>query len=560
MLWQALSAARDIGRVQDIASVLIRYGFGDVVQRVGMAGALERAGKVLHWKEGEELAQLKPPARLRRVLEELGPTFVKLGQVLATRVDLFGPEWLAELSKLQDHAPAVPWDPIEAQLTEDLGAPPDEVFERVEREPLAAASLAQVHRAWLEDGTCVVLKVRRPGIRPVIEADLRLLRRLAEVIESEASDLSHYRPRLLVRQFSQSLRRELDFAAECRNAERIAANLEEDAGIVVPEIYWEWSGERLNVQSCLEGIPGRDYEGVHKAGLDPHLIAARGTRGILLMILEHGFFHADPHPGNIMYLPDNRIGLLDFGMVGRLSDERRHEVAELLHGLVARDPDAASRILVDWSEESNIDEARLRDDVAEFIDHYHGVPLERLELADMIGEITSVLRHHHLVLPPDLVLMFKAFITLEGMGRSLDPDFDMAGEAAPVIGDVLRRHYAPLNVARRLQKGLSQTLRLLGGLPDDLSRLLRSARKGRIEVHVDIKALKDVSQRLDRAASRLTLGVVTAALIIGSAIVLNVQGEREAFGLPLFGLIGFIGAALGGIWLLLSIWRSGRDE
>jgi len=559
MLWQALSAARDIGRMQDIASVLIRYGFGDVVQRIGMAKALERAGKVLHWKEGEELAQLKPPARVRRVLEELGPTFVKLGQVLATRVDLFGPEWLAEFGKLQDHAPAVSWERIETQLTEDLGAPPDEVFERVEREPLAAASLAQVHRAWLEDGACVVLKVRRPGIRPVIEADLRLLKRLAEVIESEAGDLSHYRPRLLVRQFSQSLRRELDFAAECRNAERIAASLEADSGIVVPDIYWEWSGERLNVQSCLEGIPGRDYEGVHKAGLDPHRIAARGTRGILLMILEHGFFHADPHPGNILYLPENRIGLLDFGMVGRLSDDRRHEVAELLHGLVARDPDAAARILIDWGEDTDVDEERLLDDVAEFIDHYHGVPLEQLDLSAMIGEITAVLRHHHLVLPADLVLMFKAFITMEGMGRSLDPDFDMAGEAAPVLESVLRRHYSPLNVARRMQDGLIQTLRLLGGLPDDLSRLLRRARRGRIEVHVDIKELHEVSLRVDKAASRLTLGIVTAALIIGSAIVLNVQSGDQAFGLPLLGLLGFIGAAIGGVWLLISIWRSGRE-
>lgn len=561
MLWQALSAARDLGRMQDIASVLIRYGFGDVVQRIGMAGALERAGKVLHWKEGEELAQLKPPARIRRVLEELGPTFVKLGQVLATRVDLFGPEWLAEFGKLQDHAPPVAWEEIEAQLTEDLGAPPEQVFARVDREPLAAASLAQVHRAALEDGTEVILKVRRPGIRPVVEADLRLLGRLAEIIESEATDLKQYRPRLLVRQFSQSLRRELDFAAECRNAERIAGELDAACGVVVPEIHWPFSGERLNVQDYLEGIAGRDVDALDDAGLDRREIARRGTHAILIMILENGFFHADPHPGNVLYLPGNRIGLLDFGMVGRLSPERRHEVAELLHGLVTRDADTSARILLDWSEDGNVDEDRLRDDVAEFIDHYHGVPLEQLDISAMIGEITSVLRHHQLVLPADLALMFKAFITLEGMGRSVDPEFDMAGEAAPVIEDVLRQHYSPVNVARRMQKSMGQTMRLLGSLPGDLSRLLRSARRGRIEVHVEINSLREVGNRLDRAASRLTLGVVTAALIIGSAIVLNVQqGEHQAFGLPLFGLIGFIGAALGGVWLLVSIWRSGRDD
>ncbi len=560
MLWQALSAARDLGRMQDIASVLIRYGFGDVVQRIGMAGALERAGKVLHWKEAEELARLRPPARARRVLEELGPTFVKLGQVLATRVDLFGPEWLEEFGKLQDHAPPVDWSEIEALLIEDLEGSPDEVFAEIDREPLAAASLAQVHRASLHDGTQVVLKVRRPGIRPTVEADLRLLKRLAEIIESEAPDLSHYRPRLLVRQFSNSLLRELDFAAECRNAERISNALEEDSGVVIPGVHWEWCGERLNVQDFIDGIPGRDLDAVDKAGIDRHEIAVRGTRAILRMILEEGFFHADPHPGNVLYLPDSRIALLDFGMVGRLSEDRRHQVAELLYGLVSQDVELVSRILIDWSEESEVNEERLHDDVVEFIDHYHGVPLKQLNVSSMIVEITAVLRNHHLVLPADLVLMLKAFITLEGMGRSLDPEFDMAGEAAPVIEEVIRRHYSLPNVTRRMQSGLTEVLKVLGTLPSDFSRLLKMARHGRIEVHVDVTDLKEVGNRLDRAASRLTLGVVTAALIIGSAIVLNVQGDREALGLPLFGLLGFIGAALGGIWLLFSIWRSGRDD
>ena len=560
MLWQALSAARDLGRVQDIAAVLVRYGFGDLVRRIGMAGALERAGKVLHWSRVEELARLKPPERIRRILEELGPTFVKLGQVLATRVDLFGPEWLAEFQKLQDRAPAVDWADIERQLSEDLGAPPEQVFAWVDSEPLAAASLGQVHRARLQDGSDVVLKVRRPGIRPVVEADLRLLDRLADIIESEVDELKRYRPRLLVRQFSSALRRELDFAAECRNAERIARDFADDNALVVPGVHWPWCGERLNVQDFLDGISGRDLEAVTRAGLDPQLIARNGTRIILEMILEHGFFHADPHPGNVKYLSDNRIGLMDFGMVGHLTEARRREVAELLYGLVSRDPDLVATTLIDWSESEDTISDRLRADIAEFIEHYHGVPLEALDMGQMIGEITRVLRRHQLVLPADLVLMLKAFITMEGMGRSLDPDFDMAGEAAPIVEGVLKSHYSAVNVAKRVQQGMSETLKVLGSLPSDLSRLMRAIRRGRIEVHLDVRSLKEVGNKLDRAASRLTLGVVTAALIIGSAIVLNVQSEREAFGLPLFGLLGFIGAALGGVWLLFSIWRSGRDD
>ncbi len=558
MLWQALGAARDIGRMQDIASILIRYGFGDVVQRIGLAGALQRAGKALHWKEGEELARLRPPERVRRVLEELGPTFVKLGQVLATRVDLFGPEWLVEFGRLQDHAPKVPWEEIERQLIEDLGAAPEEVFSRLQREPLAAASLAQVHRAWLDDGSKVVLKVRRPGIRRVVEADLRLLQRLAEVVESEATELRQYRPRQLVRQFTRSMRRELDFAAECRNAERIADELEADSGVVIPKVYWEWTGERLNVQECLEGLPGNSPpEALDEAGLDRALLARRGIRAVLLMILRHGFFHADPHPGNIYYLSGNRIGLIDFGMVGRLSEQRRFEVAELLHGLASRDAELTARILMEWSEHSRLNEDRLREDVTEFIDHFHGIALEDLEISAMIGEITGILRRHDLLLPADLVLMFKAFITLEGMGRSLDPSFDMAGAARPVLEELLNEHYSAPMISRRMGKSLRQMLRLIGSLPDDLSRLLRRARRGSIDVHIDIKELHEVSMRLDRAASRLTLGVVTSALIIGSAIVLNVDGEGS--GLSAFGMMGFIGAAIGGVWLLFSIWRSGRE-
>jgi ubiquinone biosynthesis protein len=560
MLWQALNAARDLGRMQQIASVLIRYGFGDVVQRIGLAGALERAGRVLHWKRVEELATLRPPQRVRRVLEDLGPTFVKLGQVLATRVDLFGPEWLEEFSRLQDHVPPVDWEEIAEQLSEDLGAAPETLFAAIDHQPLASASLAQVHRARCLDGREIVLKVRRPGIRPIVEADLRLLQRLAEIIESEAPDFAHYRPRMLVHQFSQALRRELDFAGECRNAERVAADLGEDNVITVPKVIWDYCGERLNAQEYIDGINARDLNAVVAAGLDRKLLARRGARGMLRMILEHGFFHADPHPGNLKFLPDNRIVLLDFGMVGRLSQQRRREVAELLQGLASRDADSVTNTLVVWTDDLGVDVDRLQDDVSEFIDHYHGVALEQLDLRAMIGELTSILRTHGLVLPGDLVLMLKAMLTLEGLGRTLDPDFDMAAEAEPVLRQVLWAYYSPENLARRMQRSLFDSARALSRLPEDLSRLLRSARRGRLEVHIDVKSLQEVSSRLDRAASRLTLGIVTAALIIGSAIVINVDSKPSVFGLPALGVLGFVGAVAGGLWLLVSIWRSGRDD
>ena len=554
MLWEALGAARDLGRVHQIAAVLVRYGFGGLVQRVGMAGALERAGKALHWREPEDLARLEPAARVRRALEELGPTFVKLGQILATRGDLFPPEWIAEFGKLQDAAPALPFAELRAQLVEDLGEAPEAVFAELDPEPLAAASLAQVHRARLADGTAVVLKVRRPGIRPVIEADLRLLDRLAEIIEKEAPELARYRPREVIRQFAHSLRRELDFSAEGRNAERIARLFADTPAIVVPRIHWQWTGERLNVQDFIDGIPGRQAAALPD-GFDRRLLARQGADAVLRMILKAGFFHADPHQGNVFYLPGNRIAFIDFGMVGRLSEARRFEVATLMHGLVGRDARKVADVLLDWSADSSGDAEALRSEIEAFVDEYHGVALKQLDLGALLADVVAILREHGLALPPDLAMMIKAFITLEGMGRQLDPDFDIAGEAAPFLREVLLAHLAPRAIARRGWEALAGGLQMLAGLPQDIGRLLRAARRGKVQLEVDVPALKAFGDQLDRAASRLTMAIVTAALIVGSSIVMTVD---RGGGVATLGLLGFVGAVVCGLWVLVSVWRGGR--
>ena len=558
MLWQAISAVRDLGRLHDIAAVLIRYGFGDLVRRTGLAGVLERTGRALHWHVSDELARLEPPARVRRVLEELGPSFVKLGQILSTRVDLFSPEWITEFSKLQDSAIALPFSELRAQLTEDLGEPPENIFPRLETQALAAASLAQVHRAWLSDGTPVVLKIRRPGIRPLVEADLRLLKRLAEIVESEAPDLRRYRPKEVVRQFALSLRRELDFSAEGRSAERIAANFEAQYDIVIPRIYWEWTCERLNVQDYIDGIPGRDTAALDASGLDRVLLAQRGSDAVLKMILEDGFFHADLHPGNIYFLPDNQIAFIDFGMVGRISEERRYQIAILLHGLVSHDAEIVSEILLDWSDNTDADSSVLQNEIDAFVDQYHGVQLRKIDIARMLSELLAILRDHGLTLPPDLALLIKAFITLEGLGRQLNPAFDMMKSSSPMIKQAMKAHTAPDALAKRGWRALLDSVSLITSLPKDLSRLLRIARRGKIQLQVELLPLKHFSDKIDRAASRLALSVITAALIIGSAIVHNAESNSSS-GLSTLGLLGFIAAASGGVWVLISIWRSGKD-
>ena len=312
MLWEMLNAARDLGRLQDIAVVMIRYGFGGFVRKLGFGAVLEQAGRVLHWHEIEDYSKLTTPQRFRRALEDLGPTFIKLGQILATRVDLFPAEYIAEFEKLQDEAPPVPFTELLPQIEEDIGGRIEDNFLSVETEPLAAASIAQVHRAVLYDGAQVVLKIRRPGLHKIIEADLRLLQRIADILESESLEVRRFHPREVLRQFNQSLRRELDFAAECRNAERAAASLAENPYIVIPKVYWQWTGERLNVQEFIKGIHGRDLEGIEQAGLDRKLLADRGSAAVIQMIMEHGFFHADPHPGNVFLSTWQPAGLHRF--------------------------------------------------------------------------------------------------------------------------------------------------------------------------------------------------------------------------------------------------------
>jgi ubiquinone biosynthesis protein len=549
MLRGLAETARDLGRVQEIGAVLLRYGFGDLVRRLGIA---------LHWKEAAQSAALNAPESARRALQDLGPTFVKLGQILATRVDLFAPEWIAELEKLQDRAPASPYPEVRAQLCDDLGGPPESVFAAFDAQPIAAGSIAQVHRARLADGTDVAVKVRRPGIVPVVEADLRLLARLAEMLETRFPELARFRPREVVRQFAGTLRRELDLATECRNAERVAASFRDRPEIVVPKVYWDWTSERVNVQQYIDGTPSRDPEALAAAGLDRAVLAHRGAQAMLKMVLEDGFFHADPHPGNVFYLPGNRVAFIDFGMAGHLSERRRDELVRLLDGLVGRDAEGVVDILLEWAGAAQVDSEKLAADVDAFIDRYHGLPLQDLRMGAMLADMTTLLREHRLALPPDLALVLKACVTLETYGRELDPQFDMVGEAAPFLQAATLERFGPARLAKRGWRASRILLDTLADLPRDLRELVRSARNGQLQVHVDLTTLYRFGQQLDGAANRLAIGIVTAAFIVGSAIVMTVEGGPTLLGLPLFGLLGFLGAAVAGAWLLISILRSGR--
>lgn len=553
MLLETLGVARDFGRIHEISSILIRYGFGDMVRRLGVASIIESAGHILKWKEVEDLTQISPPVRVRRALEEMGPTFVKLGQILATRADLFSPEWLTEFKKLQDQVQSVSYQKLIAQVEEDLGARPEEIFAEFQQQPLAAASISQVYKARLQDGRWVIVKIRRPGIRSIVEADLRLLAQLAEIADQEIKAIQRYRPKEIVHQFTLSMRRELDLAAECRNAERMMNNFVNNPNIIFPKVYWQWTSERINVQEFIDGIHGYDITAIEKAGLDRKLLAKRGVEAILKMILEDGFFHADPHPGNCFYLTENRIAFIDFGMVGRLSEDRRDQVLNLLRGLTEKNSARVVKVLLQWSAKSSshdIDSFTL--DIDDFIDQYHDLPLKELKITELLNRLTTLLRDHQLNLPPDLTLLIKAFITLDGLGRQLDPDFNLVKVAAPLVQRIFLQRYSPEALLKRGKGNLQGLAELLTDLPGDLHQLLETMRHGAIAVKIDVNKPSWLSKELDRSVNRLSVSLVTSALIVGSSIVTTTQGSSSS----VFGLMGFIGAFIGGIWLLLSIFRS----
>ena len=553
--------SRELPRLREISSVLVRHGLGDLVRRAGIATLLERAGQVLQWGEASELAHLEPQQRAKLAFEQLGPTFVKLGQILSTREDLLPPAWTTELARLHSQVASVPFDDLLPQVEQALGRSPFEVFDNLEREPYAAASIAQIHRAKLASGTPVILKIRRPGIEAKIDADLRILGHLAHLVEREIPEVRRYQPVQVIGQLRASLERELDLAVEARNTERFARNFADDLDILVPRVYWEWTSSAMNVQEHIEGIRGNDLAAIDNAGLDRKELAARGADAVLKMILVDGFFHADPHPGNVIYLPGNRIALIDFGMVGRLSPVRRRQVVDLLAGLARRDEETMLEVLLDWRGDDVVDEARLATDLGELAFDYVDLPLKDLKIGVLLRRVSAILREHSIVLPVDLTLLFKALISLEGLGRQYDPEFRLIERIKPFLDRAMRDRFQPAEAARRAQVTLSDFLGLVTSMPRDLARLVKDARHGRMRVDLDLKRLDSFGDRLDSAIDRATIGIMTASLVIGSSIVMTVAEGPTLFGVPLltfFGLFGYLIAFVNSLWIILSIWRYRR--
>ncbi len=546
----------DLARLREIGAILARYGLSEFMQRLRLGNK--------HWqdKQADEAAQkhryLSTPQRFRRAFEELGPTFIKLGQVLSTRVDIFGSEWTEEFEHLQSNVRPIATDDIRPLIQAQLQQPLDEVFRHIDPQPIGSASIAQVHRAVLVSGEVVAVKIKRPGIDETMAADLRILTHIAQLIESEIPETRRYRPLQMVQYFARSLAKETDLSVEMRYLQRFGRAYEKHAFIHIPKVYAAYSNRQLLVQEFIDDSLLKDLDPAALPAAERRLLATRITDALLGMILQHGFFHADPHPGNIFVGPQGRISLIDFGLVGNLSATRRREIIALINALMQRDPFAMQYVLSNWAQGELPDENLLGSDVLEMLLNYEHTAMKDLRISQVIHDITHIMRTHELTLPGDLVMLFKALITLEGVVKRLDGDFELLEHAKPIVQSIMRHRLEPRHLWRKGRMHTQMMAQVADEMPQNILRLSRRIQKGQFSVNLDIKRLEQLNHQLDRITNRLTMGIVTAALIVGSSIVMNIDAGPKIFGLPFFGLIGYLLAFANSLWVIWSIWRSGR--
>jgi ubiquinone biosynthesis protein len=551
---------RHIRRYGQIAEVLTRHGFGAIVAQLGL-------GRYLNLPQ--RLVSREPPPtgvtaaqHLRLALEELGSTFVKLGQILSTRPDLFPPSFIDELSKLQDEVPPGPWEPIQALVEEELGAPLGEFFMALDPTPIAAASLAQVYAALLHDGKEVVVKVQRPGIERVVNTDLEIIQDLARLAQERTSLGEVYDLVDLADEFSAALRAELDYRREGRNADRFRTNFAGESHLYVPQVYWDFSTRCVLVLERISGIKISDVAALEAAGYDRHRIAATAAQFIIKQVLEDGFFHADPHPGNLVIMPGEVIGVMDFGTAGYLTAEDRANLVPLYAAIIQID---AVRV-VDQLERIGIadprwaDRAGLQRDLRRLLQKYQGVSLKDVSVSEVLGEIEPIIYEHRLRVPPDYWLLIKTLVIMEGVGKGLDPDFDVYEFSGPYVRRFLLRQLLPSAWGPPVLRGATAWSDLLSGFPRQTSRILNQVEQGNLRFQVRAPMTRRTARHWNQIANRVILGVVLAALIIALALLVPTLNLAWPWGIQTwFIVLGFVAMCVVGVWLGLWILRSNSN-
>jgi ubiquinone biosynthesis protein len=557
------TALRGAARARDVVSVLARYGWADLAAEWGLPRSLRPVREEVVTAENEdEDAGLPNPRSLRRALEELGPTFVKLGQVLSTRSDLLEEAYTRELRLLQEQVAPVPFEEIEEVIDDALGERRAELFLNIDEQPLAAGSIAQIHRARLRDGSEVVVKVLRPGIREVIEGDIEVMTLIAGFAERRAEQLG-FSPLELVREFTRSIYREIDLLHEGQATERFRKAFADDPRVVFPRVTWEAATSQL---LTLEFLPGSTLARLEPGDIEPELrqrLLETGTDVVFRQCLELGFFHADPHPGNLMVLDDGRLGFVDCGMSGQVDSRTAGQLADLVSGLVQGDSeqvlDAALRI-TDGDVTLQTDR-RLRRTVSDFLLDVESTDLEHLEVGKLLRRFFDTLREHRLRCPSDLLMLIKALTTIEGVATWLDPTFDVVASLRPHVERLIGHRYAPEEVWRRVQHAVQSYSRLLADLPRDVRMLSQRLRSNRLSVGIEHRGLDRLTETIEHASRNVAFALMIAATIVGSAILVMADvGTGSAGLLTQVAIAAAIVAAVLGLLLALTHYRGRRTR
>jgi len=550
---------RHFNRYQRIIRILFKYGFNDLIEGLRIDQYLESGLKMINRKPREEIEKHSRAERFRMALEDLGPTFIKLGQVLSTRPDLIAPEYLDELAKLQDNVPPFPFNEVEEIFLAETGKKPNELFREFNEEPIAAASIGQVHKGLLQDGQEVVIKVQRPDLEKIIAVDLEILAYLASLMEQYLEELQGHQPSAIVDEFARSLSLEIDYTVELANIQRFTRQCKTDKTIYVPLVYSELSTERILTMEYIDGIKASKIEVLQSQEYDLHLIAVRGANLVMEQIFVHGFFHGDPHPGNIFILPDNIICFLDFGMMGHLSRKDREDFTDLMFSIVTKNDrkitDGVLSITIQFGE---IDHDALSRDLSDLLDRYLYLPLKDLQAGKILQELLNLVQRHKLSIKPNLYLMIKALATIEGIGLVLDPDLELIKLAEPYIKKVKTARLRPGRVVEEISETGSEYLKLFQDVPEEVRSILRQLRAGRMKLEFKHRGLEKLALALDKISNRIAFAIVLAAQIIGSSLIILSDIPPKWHDIPIIGLAGFLVAGIMGFWLLLSIIRHGR--
>lgn len=546
---------RHLNRYGEIIQTFARYGFSEALSRLGLAPRVPWRRKIVVEAESPHLSA---PIRFRMALEELGPTFVKMGQMLSTRPDLLPPDFIRELEKLQDDAAPVAWSEIRRVVEEELGGTIGEFFKSVDENPLASASIAQVHAAELFTGEQVVLKVQRPSVETTIDVDLEILYDLAALAQAVTQVGKTYDLPSIVDDFSYTIRAELDYRREGQNAELFSANFRKNDHIVIPKIYWEFATHRLLVMERIYGIKIDNIPKLDEKGYDRTVLADRAAQIVIKEILEDGFFHADPHPGNLFVLDGGLIGVLDFGMVGWLDDSTRILLAQLYIVTVRQDLDGIVDLLVKLEiADLNVNRRELRHDVNRLLRQYYGRPLGDIRVSEFLEDFSEIVFHYKLRIPGDIWLLIKTLATLEGVALRLDPEFDIFSTSQKYIDRLARRLYSFQRFRHNISSAASTYSDFLTVGPDVSLRILKRLERGDLTVKLEPTGLEPFYYQMDRISNRLSLSILIAALVLGLAFLIP-RLEGAPGWIAIVAGVSFFVVTFLGLWLIISILRGTR--